>query len=155
MAAAGALADAVREAVAAVVDPEYPELTIVDLGMLAGVEVSAEGRAAVAVLPTVLGCPALAVIEADIVAAALAVGATAAEVTFLTAPRWTPERISPQARAFLAREMTVAIRRRDGSLRCPVCGSAAVTPRSAFGPTLCRELWWCDECRNPVEVIRR
>jgi ring-1,2-phenylacetyl-CoA epoxidase subunit PaaD len=145
-----------RAAVEAVTDPEYPDLTIVDLGILEAVEVDAEaGRAAVRLVPTVLGCPALGLIEADVVAAARRAGADEVEVTFLTSPPWSPERIRPEARRFLARELTVAIRRGDGTVTCPVCGSGAVRHRSDFGPTLCRQLWWCESCRNPVEVIRR
>ena len=146
----------VRAAVEAVTDPEYPDLTIADLGILEGVEVDAEaGRVAVTLVPTVLGCPALGLIEADVVAAAHRAGAATVEVTFLTSPAWSPERIRPEARRFLARELTVAIRGGDGTVTCPVCGSDAVSHRSDFGPTLCRQLWWCDRCRNPVEVIRR
>lgn len=156
MTAAVVDADRVRAAVEAVTDPEYPELTIADLGILEGVEVDATaGRAAVTLVPTVLGCPALGLIEADVVAAARAAGARAVEVTFLHTPSWSPERIRPEARRFLARELTVAIRRPDGAVTCPVCGSGAVNHRSDFGPTLCRQLWWCEACRNPVEVIRR
>ena len=105
-------------------------------------------------VPTVLGCPALRTIEADVTAAARAAGAAEVEVVFLTTPAWSTERIRPRARALLARELTIAVRRRDGSVTCPVCGSAAVRHRSDFGPTLCREVWWCEACRNPVEVLR-
>jgi ring-1,2-phenylacetyl-CoA epoxidase subunit PaaD len=148
-------AERVRAAVAAVTDPEYPDLTIADLGILERVEVDDAGTVSVALVPTVLGCPALDVIEADVAAAARAAGAREVDVTFLTSPSWTPDRIAPGARRFLAREMTVAIRARDGAVTCPVCGSTAVSHRSDFGPTVCRQLWWCDACRNPVEVIRR
>lgn len=149
------LAERVEEAVAAVVDPEYPDLTIADLGIFERVEVFAEQRLArVSLVPTALGCPALAQIEADVAVAARAAGVESVEVVFLTTPPWTPARISPSAREFLAREMTVAVRGADGGVICPVCGSRAVTRRSAFGPTLCRQLWWCESCRNPVEVIR-
>ena len=145
----------VRAAVASVSDPEYPDLTIADLGILERVEVDGRGVVSVALVPTVLGCPALDVIEADVDRAARAAGAIAVDVTFLTSPSWTPDRIAPAARRFLAREMTVAIRGRDGAVTCPLCGSTAVSHRSDFGPTVCRQLWWCDACRNPVEVIRR
>jgi ring-1,2-phenylacetyl-CoA epoxidase subunit PaaD len=149
------LADRVWEAVAAVTDPEYPDLTIVDLGILERIEVDAEGRAEIGLVPTALGCPALAQIRSDVGAAAQAAGAVTVEVTFLTTPTWTPERIQPAARRFLAREMTVAVRGSDGQVVCPVCGSKEVALRSEFGATLCRQLWWCDQCRNPVEVVRR
>ena len=76
--AAAELADRIRVAVAAVTDPEYPDLTIADLGILEGVTVlaPAPGEVGPSVLvelvPTVLGCPALRTIELDVVAAALA-----------------------------------------------------------------------------------
>jgi ring-1,2-phenylacetyl-CoA epoxidase subunit PaaD len=166
---------AVHAAVAAVTDPEYPDVTIRDLGILERVEVDegpdgADGsdgtagldgsdargelRVRVSLVPTVLGCPALAVIEADVVAAAKAAGAEHVEVVFLTTPRWTTDRIRPTARRHLARELTVAIRGRGGGVTCPVCGSTAVRHHSDFGPSLCREIWWCGTCRNPVEVLR-
>jgi ring-1,2-phenylacetyl-CoA epoxidase subunit PaaD len=69
------LADRVWEAVAAVTDPEYPDLTIVDLGILERIEVDAEGRAEIGLVPTALGCPALAQIRSDVGAAAQAAGA--------------------------------------------------------------------------------
>jgi ring-1,2-phenylacetyl-CoA epoxidase subunit PaaD len=148
------LAERVEQAVAEVTDPEYPDLTIRDLGILEGVEVDADLAVRVALVPTALGCPALSQIEADVGVAARAAGAHAVEVVFLTTPVWTAQRIRPEARDFLAREMTVAVRGRDGRVICPVCGSRAVNHRSDFGPTLCRQLWWCEACRNPVEVIR-
>ena len=147
-------AAAVRRAIAAVTDPEYPDLTIEDLGILERVELTDGGRVTVGLVPTVLGCPALGAIEADVVVAAREAGAAAVEVVFLTTPRWSTERIRPGARERLAQELTVAVRRRDGGVTCPVCGSAAVRHRSDFGPTLCREVWWCEACRNPVEVLR-
>ena len=150
-----AIAEAVQAAVAAVADPEYPGLTIDDLGILESVAVDGAGRAAVGLVPTMLGCPALEVIERDVAAAARAAGATEVEVTFLASPAWSPERIRPDARQVLARDFTVALRRPDGSVACPVCGGRAVEDRSGFGATLCRSLAWCPDCRNPVEVVRR
>ena len=167
------LVAAVRRAVAAVTDPEYPDLTIEDLGILEYVECTGattdcggEGmKVRVGLVPTVLGCPALRAIEADVVAAARSAAMldvpadarpidVAVDVVFLTSPAWSTERIRPRARAYLARELTIALRRRDGEVTCPVCGSAAVRHRSDFGPTRCREVWWCEACRNPVEVLR-
>ena len=154
-ASAPATSASVRAAVAAVHDPEYPGLTIDDLGILESVAVDGAGRAAVGLVPTMLGCPALEVIERDVAAAARGAGAAEVEVTFLAAPTWSPARIRPGARDVLARDFTVALRRRDGSVVCPVCGGRAVEDRSEFGATLCRSLAWCPDCRNPVEVVRR
>lgn len=67
---------------------------------------------------------------------------------------WSPDRLTPSARTTLAQDFTVVLRRRDGTLLCPVCGSPAVVDTAAFGPTRCRSLAWCPDCRNPVEVLR-
>lgn len=149
------LTAAVRTAVAAVTDPEYPDLTIEQLGMLETVREVAGGQVEVGLVPTMLGCPALREIEADVIAAASAVrGVDAVSVRFLAQPAWTPDRVAPDARDRLAREYTISIRRPDGSAICPVCGGRDVEERSAFGPTLCRSVAWCPDCRNPVEVLR-
>jgi ring-1,2-phenylacetyl-CoA epoxidase subunit PaaD len=149
------LAEAVRRAVAAVTDPEYPDLSIVQLGMLEAVRDDGAGRVEVDLVPTVLGCPALREIEADVVAAASAVpGVDAVTVRFLAQPLWTADRVAPEARERLAREYTIAIRGADGATICPVCGGRDLEERSAFGPTVCRSTSWCPDCRNPVEVLR-
>ena len=55
---------------------------------------------------------------------------------------------------FDADEFTVVLRRKDGGLRCPVCGSDDVEDRALAGPTRCRSVAWCGSCRNVVEVMR-
>ena len=144
----------IESAVAAVCDPEYPDITIDELGILESVTVTG-GAVRIELVPTVMGCPALQAIEADVAAAARGAGATEVEVVFLSTPIWTPERIDPGARERLGSEYTVAIRDRDGRVICPVCHArGSVTRRSEFGAALCRETWWCEACRNPVEVVR-
>lgn len=64
-------ADAVRAAVAAVTDPELRR-PIGDLDMVKGISVDA-GRAEVAIVLTIVGCPAAARIESDVRAAAASV----------------------------------------------------------------------------------
>ena len=49
-------------ALEAVCDPEIPVLSVVDLGVVRGVEVSG-GAAVVSITPTYSGCPAMQVIE--------------------------------------------------------------------------------------------
>ena len=75
-------------------------------------------------------------------------------VEWLTSPVWSTERINPAARARLNSDYTVTLRRKDGSLVCPSCGSVDVSDQSAAGPTRCRSVAWCNSCRNVVEVMR-
>jgi ring-1,2-phenylacetyl-CoA epoxidase subunit PaaD len=144
----------VRAAVASVHDPEYPGVSIDDLGLVVEVGLEA-GRVAVDLIPTFSGCPALDLIADDVRAAVAAVdGVEAVEVRWVADGVWTPERLSLSARRALADEFTVVLRRSDGSLACPVCGAGSVLDTSEAGPTRCRSLAWCPDCRNSVEVLR-
>lgn len=147
------LLDRVRAAVASVNDPEYPDVSITDLGLLVDARVVGS-RAEVDLVPTFSGCPALAMIADDVRAAVSWVeGVDEVDVRWVDGV-WTPARLSLAARLALAEEYTVVLRRADGSLVCPVCGSTAVADTSDAGPTRCRSLAWCPDCRNPVEVLR-
>jgi ring-1,2-phenylacetyl-CoA epoxidase subunit PaaD len=144
----------VRAAVAAVDDPEHPGVGVADLGLVIDVRLDG-GRVEVDLVPTWSGCPALAMIADDVRAAAAAVvGVDHVTVTWRHDVVWTPARVAPGARRTLADGFTVVLRRPDGSLVCPVCGSGAVVDTSDVGPTRCRSLAWCPDCRNPVEVLR-
>ena len=159
-----ALEAAVYETVSSVCDPEYPEITIADLGILERVSASDDGSAVrIELVPTMLGCPALDVIAGDVRAAARSACAgsgVSVEVVFVAEPVWTTDRIAPGAVEFMSREYSVAVRRAqsDGAspaAACPICGNAVLEHRSDFGPTPCRSVEWCPECRNPIEVVGR
>jgi ring-1,2-phenylacetyl-CoA epoxidase subunit PaaD len=149
---------AIADAVTSVPDPEYPGVSIVELGLVEHVAVdeTADGLAvSVDLIPTFSGCPALAMIASDVrVAVAAVPGVSSCEVRWLSTPVWSTDRISPSARRLLRDEFTVVLRRKDGGLRCPVCGSDAVEDRALAGPTRCRSVAWCGSCRNVVEVMR-
>ncbi len=149
---------AVVAAVASVDDPEYPGVSITDLGLVedvSAVETPTGLAVTVGLVPTFAGCPALAMIAGDVRDAVAAVpGVASCDVRWLTAPVWSTERVSPAARTRLRDEFTVVLRRTDGTLRCPVCGTDEVEDRSMAGPTRCRSVAWCTSCRNVVEVMR-
>ncbi len=153
------LVAAIRRSVSMVCDPEYPEVTISELGILERVSAAGDGSAVrIELVPTMLGCPALDVIARDVTDAARAACAGAdvsIEVAFIDDPVWTADRIAPSAVSFLAREYSVAVRSRSADASCPICGSAVLEHRSDFGPTPCRSVEWCPQCRNPVEVVGR
>ncbi len=149
----------VREAVAAVPDPEYPDVSIGALGIFEFVREASGGRYVIGLVPTVTSCPALDVIRRDVTDAAQRVldahaHAAAVEVRFLNEPAWSTSRIAPEARSFLAREYTVAVRTSaHDTPPCANCGATGLQLRSAFGSTKCRSVYWCERCRNPVEVV--
>ncbi len=168
---------AVELAVSQVCDPEYPDLTIADLGILEKVclhEPSQTAQTAdsdtshvvIDLIPTILGCPALDVIENDVRSAAQAaldlsdldssdMTGTKISVRFLTEPIWTPERISKAARRLLSTEYTIAVRTKNQTMSCPHCGASKLEFQSDFGPTPCRKVYWCPSCRNPIEAVEQ
>jgi ring-1,2-phenylacetyl-CoA epoxidase subunit PaaD len=156
-------AAAVRDAVAAVPDPELPTVTIGMLGMVLDVAVEG-GTAIIDLLPTFIGCPATEFITADVKAAALDVpGIRGVEVRLRMSPAWTADRITSEGREAL-KGFGIAPPQRDrlpvlgiagrSSPTCPYCGSADTQMTNAFGPTPCRALHQCNACANPFEGFK-
>ena len=92
---------AVRDVVAAVVDPELRVVTIDELGILRDVT-EESGRVTVTITPTYTGCPAMDVIRSDIRRALAAAGHPESEVVTVLSPAWTTDWISPAGRDKLA-----------------------------------------------------
>ena len=143
----------VIDALRAVDDPEYPGVSVVDMGMIGAVELVG-GRAGVELITTFSGCPALDVISADIAAAVGALdGVTGVEVR-PSAEAWDTSRLSQHARAVMAGDFTVAVAAPGRPTECPRCGAAALVEQSPFGPARCRAVHRCGTCREVVEVLR-
>ncbi len=85
------------------IDPEVG-VNVVDLGMIADVEVGPDGTAVVVILPTTPGCPMHEVLAdgARQIVGSLH-GVTSVDVRFVYAPPWTPDRITPAGRQALGR----------------------------------------------------
>lgn len=145
-------------------DPEIPGVSVVELGMIGGVDVRGEAIV-VELLPTFVGCPALELIKAAI-ADRLAAFGQPVEVTATFEVPWISERISPAGRrALLAAGIappTGAIANGGGAtpigleprVPCPHCGSRRTTLENVFGPTQCRTIRYCADCRQPFESIK-
>lgn len=140
-------------------DPEIPSISIVDLGMLHSVTVP-DGDVHIDLLPTFSGCPALDIIEEDVVNAVRQVdGVKKVEVTFIFDPPWTTDRITPQGREAL-KEYGISpppANHEPGEpwkIDCPYCGSPYTTMENIFGPTACRSLLYCNHCKNPFEAMK-
>lgn len=148
------LTDMVTAAVASVEDPEYPEVSIVDLGLVERVEVNTAGHARIGLIPTFSGCPALDIIATDVHAATKAVpGVYSVEVTWLGSPTWSTSRITAHARRALADQFTIGVQDGNASAPCPRCGDPTAE-LSTFGPSRCRAVHRCDSCIEVVEVLR-
>ena len=143
-------------------DPEIPAVSIVELGMIAGIEVR-DDEIAVELLPTFVGCPALEVIR-DSVASRLAEFGRPVRVAVSFATPWSSDRISPTGREKLrrsgfapppsirpGRELPML---ESTAVQCPYCGSMRTTLENLFGPTQCRSIRHCADCRQPFESFK-
>ena len=150
-------------ALAEVLDPEIPAVSVVDMGMVGGVEVRG-GDVKVTILPTFTGCPAVDVIRADVERAVSKVpGIATVEVGFSFDPPWTSDRITVEGRRKL-RGFGLAPPAGGPTplleiglpkvATCPFCGSKDTRAESPFGPTPCRALYYCAGCRNPFELFK-
>lgn len=157
-------ANSLRAALAEVVDPEIPTVSILDMGMVGEIQLDESGLVDVEILPTFSGCPALPII-AENVRGRLArePGVRDVQVRFVFDPIWTSDRITDQGRVHLLEfGIAPAPLTRGRSLPmihkqtvvCPFCGSTRTTMENLFGPTPCRSIYRCAECRNPFERFK-
>jgi ring-1,2-phenylacetyl-CoA epoxidase subunit PaaD len=146
--------DGVWQALQGVDDPEYPGVSIVDLGLVDRVQIDGR-RVEVDLVPTYSGCPALSMIASDVRAAVGAVdGVGDVEVRFVAEPVWTPERIAPGARASIGSSFGIAVAPPGQPATCPRCGADALVEQSAFGPVRCRSIHRCRSCGEIIEAFR-
>jgi len=144
--------DELMVALAEVADPEIPAISIVDLGIVHRAELAADGRIEVELLPTFVGCPAIDAIRLA-VGERLAAFGRPLDVSITFEVPWTSDRITAAGRTRL-RESGFAPPAEPEEVRCPFCDSANVAMDSAFGPTLCRSLFYCRTCRQPFESFK-
>jgi ring-1,2-phenylacetyl-CoA epoxidase subunit PaaD len=143
---------AIRGALADLTDPEIPAISIVDLGIVHRADVGPGGAIRVELLPTFVGCPAIEAIRSA-VRDRLQVFGRPVQVDVSFEVPWTSDRISPDGREALRRS-GFAPPGDLAAVHCPFCDSARVAMDSLFGPTLCRSLFYCRDCRQPFEAFK-
>ena len=131
-------------------DPELPILSIWEMGILQDIEVGG-GSIVVVITPTYSGCPAMSVIEADIVQALQQSGFANVFVQLRLTPVWTTDWMSAGAQKRLI-EFGVSA---PGELCCPQCESHDVELVSEFGSTACKALYRCSTCLETFDYIKR
>jgi ring-1,2-phenylacetyl-CoA epoxidase subunit PaaD len=157
--------DDVRAILAEIVDPEIPAISIVDLGIVRDVTI-VDRTLAVEILPTFIGCPALDLIQASVserlepLRTDPASGIDQIRVTISFAEPWTAARISDRGRAaltasgFAPPDAGPRLVQLGRPAACPYCGSRRTVVENAFGPTRCRTINYCTECRQPFEQFK-
>ena len=159
------LADVWR-ALASVVDPEIPIVSVVELGIVRGVRRDGD-HLLITVTPTYSGCPATRVIENDIRAAVKESIGEEPKVLTALAPPWTTDWIAPEALRKLhdagiappgsaapVGPMTINVVRRATHVQCPRCGSHRTSELARFGSTPCKAQYRCVDCLEPFDYFK-
>lgn len=156
-------AEKVWEALAEVPDPEIPVISLVDLGVIRGVEVEGE-HVRVEFTPTFLGCPAHEFMRDRMAEAVRALGAEP-EIDVVLDDSWSTDRITAEGRRKLqesgfappharAESGPTLVQLDAQAFSCPYCGSTDTTLENLFGPTPCRSIRYCRSCRQPFEQFK-
>ncbi len=138
----------IRAVLETVMDPEIPVVSVVDLGIVRGVE---QGR--VLITPTYSGCPATLFIEQSIREALDAAGYREIGIETLLSPPWTTDWISEAGKAKLA-AYGIAPPDLAKTATCPQCGSTDTEEVSRFGSTPCKAQWRCTACLEPFDQFK-
>jgi ring-1,2-phenylacetyl-CoA epoxidase subunit PaaD len=155
-------AERVWESLEAIADPEIPVISIVDLGVVRDVTVDGND-VRIEFTPTFLGCPALEVMRDQMAEAVHELGAEP-DVQVILDDSWSTDRITPAGRRKL-RESGFAppvprngepqlVQLKSRAFRCPYCGSRDTRLENIFGPTPCRSIRYCADCRQPFEQFK-
>jgi ring-1,2-phenylacetyl-CoA epoxidase subunit PaaD len=155
-------ADEVWEALAEIPDPEIPVVSLVDLGVVKNVTID-EGTVHVDFTPTFIGCPALETMQRAMELKIAELGAVP-EIDVRLDDSWSTDDITSEGREKLrvAGFAPPAPRTADKleltqlqrGFRCPYCGSTSTRLENLFGPTPCRSIRYCDDCRQPFEQFK-
>ncbi|HEX7195870.1 MAG TPA: 1,2-phenylacetyl-CoA epoxidase subunit PaaD [Candidatus Limnocylindria bacterium] len=151
-----------------IADPEIPAISLVDLGVIGDVRFEGE-RLTVDLLPTFVGCPAVGVMQEQITERLTALKlADEVAVRISFDPPWTSDRITDRGRERLRAGGFAPPPATPGPeligldelsvlpiAECPYCGSRNTTLDNPFGPTLCRAIYHCADCRQPFEQFKR
>ncbi len=148
-------------------DPEIPVISVVDMGMITGIQLPLSDfglrTCSITMTPTFVGCPAIDVIKKNIREEVLKLGFDEVEVKVDFETKWTSDRMKPEAKVKVEKfGLAPPVMLNDEELteeqlnnvRCPYCQSTDTTLRSAFGSTLCRAIRFCFSCKQGFEQFK-
>jgi ring-1,2-phenylacetyl-CoA epoxidase subunit PaaD len=143
-------------------DPEIPVVSIEEMGMLRDVILS-ENDCEILLTPTYTGCPAMGIIEQDILSTLHKAGIANPKVTMILAPAWTTDWMSEGTKEKLVQFGIAApvhsscinwLSPNNVSVSCPKCGTTNTKIVSQFGSTACKALYTCNDCQEPFDYFK-
>lgn len=142
-------------------DPEIPVLSLVDLGVITDVNID-NNHVKVKMTPTFSGCPAIDYMKADVIEVLKQKGLENVECEVSFETQWNSNMISEKGRKAIKKFGLAPPPKHDlivdldilEKINCPFCDSKDTELKSPFGPTLCRSLHYCNNCRQAFEQFK-
>ena len=140
-------------------------MSIFDLGIVRSIFYNIDlKQVEVVITPTYSGCPAMKIIEKDIKNALKSSGYENIDVKYQLHPPWTTDFINDDAKQKLIKYGIAPPEKRIRALgtghskfekvKCPFCNSENTLLRSYFSSTACKELHFCNNCKQPFEKFK-
>ncbi|MDH3711041.1 MAG: phenylacetate-CoA oxygenase subunit PaaJ [Cyclobacteriaceae bacterium] len=147
---------------AEVMDPEIPVVSLIDLGVIREVSVDAKGKVMVEMTPTFVGCPAMDYMKKEVEQVLTDHQVKDFEVNVSFESQWSSNDITDNGRAALKKfglapppkyQLIPDLEILD-QVPCPYCDSDNTTLNTPFGPTLCRSMHYCHNCKQAFEQFK-
>jgi ring-1,2-phenylacetyl-CoA epoxidase subunit PaaD len=158
----GPTIEQIKEWLDVVKDPEIPVLSLNDLGVITGIELSENGHVQVNMTPTFAGCPAMDVMKSDVEEVLQEKGIQDFDVHLSFDTQWNSNMISERGREALKKfglapppkhNLQVDIDLIEHA-KCPYCDSENTIMHTPFGPALCRSMHYCNDCKQAFEQFK-
>lgn len=142
-------------------DPEIPVLSLVDLGVITQIDISAEA-VTVEMTPTFVGCPAMDFMKNEVIEKLLSIGIPNPIVNISFREPWSSDKISERGKLALKKfglappmpsHLFTDIEVLE-HVPCPRCERTNTELRNPFGPTLCRSIHYCLDCKEAFEQFK-
>jgi ring-1,2-phenylacetyl-CoA epoxidase subunit PaaD len=142
-------------------DPEIPVLSLVDLGVITNVQIQESG-VVIEMTPTFVGCPAMDYMKQEVLEVLSKYEVENASVNISFRKPWSSDLISEKGRQALKQfglappptgEVIVDIEVLEHA-PCPQCNSTDTELKNPFGPTLCRSIHYCNQCKETFEQFK-
>ncbi|WP_375578007.1 1,2-phenylacetyl-CoA epoxidase subunit PaaD [Marivirga tractuosa] len=154
--------DKILELLKEVKDPEIPVISLVDLGVITGIEIE-KNHVTVNMTPTFIGCPAMDYMKQDVVDVLNKNGIENHTVNLNLKTTWSSDLISDEGKRALKKFGLAPPPVHNNVIEdldiiehaeCPNCDSTNTSLKSPFGPTLCRSLHHCNSCGEAFESFK-